>query len=161
MTRAIAAIAVLSLFHVQAASDWAGVRALAPGSAVEVRREDKQNFRGTLTSVSESQLILATTSGAQTFGRSTIRQVKVKSNSGRARNALIGAAIAGGAVAVGMSFICASCWGERDDWGANVALGTAAAAGGGALIGWLIPGYKTVYKAPKAPKTPRAAGPTK
>lgn len=145
----------------QAASDWADVRALASGSAIEVRREDKQNFRGTLTSVSESQLILATTSGSQTFGRSTIRQVKVKSKSARTRNALIGAAIAGGAVAVGMSFICASCWGERDDWGANVALGTAAAAGGGALVGWLIPGYKSVYKAPNPPKTPRAAGPTK
>lgn len=155
MTRAIAAIAALSLFQLQAASEWADVRALSQGAAIEVRREDKQTFRGTLTSVTESQLILATTSGPQTFGRSTVYQVKVKSKSARTRNALLGAAVAGGAVALGMSFICASCWGERDDWGANVALGTAAAAGGGALIGWLIPGYKTIYK---APKPPRASG---
>lgn len=155
MTRAIAAIAILSLFQLQAASDWAGVRALSSGSAIEVRREDNQNFRGTLTSVSESQLVIATPSGPQTFGRSTIRQVKVKSKSARKRNALLGAAIAGGSAALGMSLICASCFGERDNYGATVAAVSAAAAGGGALIGWLIPGYKTIYK---APKTPRATG---
>jgi hypothetical protein len=154
MTRCIAAIAALSLFQLQAAKDWAGLRALAKGSSLEVRREDQETVRGTLTSVSENQLIVATQSGPQTFGRSTIRTVKVKSDAGRTRNALIGAAIAGGGVALGMSFICASCWGETDDWGGKVALFSAAAAGGGALVGWLIPGYRAIYKAPKAPKAP-------
>ena len=110
MTRCIAAIAALSLFQLQAAQDWAGLRALAKGSSLEVRREDKETFRGTLSSVSENQLILATNGRAQRFGRSTIRTVKVKSDSGLRRNA---------------------------------------------LIGWLIPGYKTVYEAPKGPKTAR------
>ncbi|MEP7363316.1 MAG: hypothetical protein ABI972_08680 [Acidobacteriota bacterium] len=151
MTRHVAVIAALSLFQLEAAHDWRDLQALAKGSSLEVRREDKETFHGTLTSISENQIVVATKSGPQTFGRSTVRTVKVKSNAGRTRNALIGAAIAGGSVALGMSIICASCFGERNNWGSTVAAVSAAAAGGGAAVGWLIPGYKTVYKAPKAP----------
>jgi hypothetical protein len=158
MTRTVAALAVLSLFQAQAAQDWSNLTGLAKGSALEVRREDDQSFRGTLASISENQLVLDTSSGSQSFGRSTIRTVKIKSSGRRTRNAAIGAAIgaaiAGGAVAAGMSLICASCWGERNNWGASVAAYTAIAAGGGALVGWLIPGYKTIYKAPKSPRRP-------
>ena len=88
MSRQIAAIAALLLSQLQAADDWASLRALAKGSSLEVRREDKETFRGTLTSVSENQLVLATNGKAQRFGRSTIRTVKVKS--GNRRNPLIG-----------------------------------------------------------------------
>ena len=152
MIRAVAAVLALSLFQLQAAQDWIALRALAKGSPIEVRREDDQSFRGALALVSENQLVLTTNSGSQTFGRSTIRTVKVKSSGRRTRNAVLGAAIVGGAVAAGMTFICASCWGELNDYGATVAIYTAIAAGGGALLGWLMPGYKTVYKAPKRPK---------
>ena len=140
---------MLSLFQLHAANDWSNLRGLPIGTALEVQREDSQSFRGSLTSISENQLVIQAGQSPQTFGRSTIRSVKAKTPRRKTRNALIGAAIAGGAVAAGMSLICASCWGERDDYGGTVAIATVAAAGGGALVGWLLPGYKTVYKAPK------------
>jgi hypothetical protein len=154
MTRPIATLLALSLFQLQAASDWSRVRALPQGTALEVVREDSQTFRGSLTSVTENQVVIRSEQGPQTLGRSTIRAVKAKTPGRKTRNALIGAAIAGGGVAVGMSFICASCWGETDNWGSTVAIFTAIAAGGGALIGWMLPGYKTIYKAPKSPRQP-------
>lgn len=60
------------------AQDWGMVRGLKAGSMLEVRREDKQVFRGALARVTENQLELSGEAGRMRFGRSTVRLVRVR-----------------------------------------------------------------------------------
>ena len=155
MTRLLAHIVVVAALASAAdRSSWTIVRNIAPGAAVEALREDGKKFRGALTGATENQLALRTNDGPVRLGRSTIRKVGLKNEGRRARNAAIGAAAVGGAVAAAMILGCASCFGETDGYGGKVALGIAAGAGGGALIGWLIPAYQTIYEAPKGGRRP-------
>lgn len=57
---------------------WSALRSVAPGAAVEARREDGAKFRGTLTRVTENQIVIGCKGGPVTLGRSTVRAVGVK-----------------------------------------------------------------------------------
>lgn len=58
--------------------DWDAVRRLGAGNHVEVKREDRRVFEGTLVRVTENQLELSIGSGRMRFGRSTVKLVRVR-----------------------------------------------------------------------------------
>jgi len=65
--------------------DWGAVRRLQAGDQVEVKREDRRVFRGAVARVTENQLELSGAAGRMRFGRSTVKEVRVREAGWRGR----------------------------------------------------------------------------
>lgn len=122
--------------------EWAAVRGLPPDAKVEVHAKGFSQARGRVVSVTADRLTIRTGKGEQAYDRIAVKRVKVPSIGKRAVWGAIG--VAGGLAAGG--FVCASCAneghsGKRTQY---MALGAAVRA-----LAFLIPGYTTIYEAPK------------
>ena len=134
----------LALALPAAQSEWTIVTALPAGAKVEVHRPNVAAVRGALVRATESEVVVQTRKSEETIPRAEVQRVKVPSLS---RRLLYGAIPVGIGLVVG-ALICHSCLGEGD----GALLATTMAIGGGAgALGFLIPGYKTIYNAPKKP----------
>jgi hypothetical protein len=127
-----------------AQSEWSVVTALPAGVKVEIHRENVSPLRGKLVRATESEVVVQAKKSDQSIPRADVKRVKVPSTTLRL---LYGAIGVGVGITVG-ALICHSCLGEGD----GVLLGQMMALGAGAgALAFLIPGYKTIYKAPKKP----------
>ena len=124
---------------------WDAIASLSPQQKVEVYRVNTKRIRGIFVSATPDEVTLSTRQGETTVARADIREFKVRSTSGRFRNAGIGAAIGDGIVG---GVIAIAIRGDFDD---SLALAiftvfTSVAALTGFLIGAAFPGYNTIYK---------------
>jgi hypothetical protein len=127
-------------------AQWENLNTLQSGQKIQVVETSKKDS-GTFLSVSEKEILLQGTSGAQTIQRQDVRSVKLMVNKHRLRNALIGAAVGAGAGAG----ISAAAWEPRGfvgGRGTGAAVGAVIGAAGGAVVGALWPSHETIYKAP-------------
>ncbi len=122
---------------------WARVEQLRPGQTIRVVCAGQRSWTGRLSAVSADTVVLDVGGTQRKVTRSEVQQVQVKS---RARSALIGLGI-GAAAGVGVGYAAGSRSGLKSSE-ANTAVGLGAVlfAGGGAGIGALFPGWKTVYQ---------------
>ena len=132
-----------------AGGDWSAVQALSPGAKIVVRTKDGDRLTGRFDSAND--LLLNFTDGGKkvSLTRESIRRVQLNRGKSRAKGALFGAAIGGGA---GFAAGAIIYFPYRDDIvGTTVpgatALGAAIGAGIGAALG---KGNKneTIYEAP-------------
>jgi hypothetical protein len=124
---------------------WTNVQSITPGRKVQVYRFGTDRVDGEFRSASADGLVLASKAGERNIARREIREVKLRKASGRAKNAGIGAAVGAG---VGAGIGLAVIRGDFEDLGAAIfviftMIGSAAGFG----LGFLAPGYGTVYKA--------------
>lgn len=127
-----------------AQSDWTLVTALPAGAKVEIHRQDVPAVRGTLVRATGNEVVVQAKKGEESIPRPDVQRVKIRS---LGRRLLYGAIPVGIGMVAG-ALICHGCLGEGD----GVLLGQMMALGAGAgALGFLIPGYKTIYKAPKKP----------
>jgi hypothetical protein len=126
---------------------WNNLSQLTSGQKVRIVLNGAKAYMGEFRSVNESGIVVRGAAGEQVFDRQNVRRVSTKGISHRGRNALIGAAVAGGIGAVG---------GGACDYrevipcgGSGAAMIGAVSAGWGALVGALIPTgrWHDVYRA--------------
>ena len=124
--------------------DWAQVRALVPGSQVEVKRfSGGGEVRGVVESASDEALVVQRKSDSVTVDRTDVRRVRLRSNEKTKSGRITGVAILGGLGVIGSSISDTGSAGSR-------AAGMAISGGIGYLIGWAADGPKriVIYRAP-------------
>jgi hypothetical protein len=124
--------------------DWAQVRALAPGTQVEVKRfSGGGEVRGTVESVSDDAVIVRGRKGMATVDRADVRRLRLTSDQKTKSGRITGTAILGG-IALSCVMVC-------DGSAAGKAGVAGIYAGLGYLIGWAVDGPKRIvlYKAEK------------
>lgn len=147
------AIALASLLIAQTLSgqqvqkgSWAEVVALWSGAKVKVARFAAKEARGQFVSAGEDAINIRDGRDEIRVERSDVRQVQIRSVSGRARNAAIGAAVGGG-LGLGLGGILLAATGGSDSTNELLAGFTFIGAATGFGVGWIPPGYSTVYRA--------------
>lgn len=124
---------------------WAAVTTLQVGQRIKVARFTGRQVGGKFVSAEEDAVTVRAGQDEVRVERSNVRQVQIRAASGRLRNAGIGAAVGAG-VGLGLGGLLLAATGGSDF--TNELLlsftGTGAALGFG--IGWIPPGYRTVYK---------------
>lgn len=93
-TLLIAGFVLASRFSVAQDSDWESVKQLPQGQEVKVVVDGGRSYRGTLQSITDDVIELG---NDHAVPRRAVRRVLSKNRGHRGRNALIGAAIGGGA----------------------------------------------------------------
>jgi len=128
-------------------SSWDNLSQMKDGQKVRIVLNGAKAYTGEFRSVNETGIVVRGEAGEQVFDRQNVRRVSTKGISHRGRNALIGAAVAGGIGAVG---------GGACDYrevipcgGTGAAMIGAISAGWGAVVGALIPTgrWHDVYRA--------------
>ena len=122
-------------------ASWAKVEQLRPGQTIRVQCSDQRTWTGRLVGVSTETLTLSVDGTERKIARSDVLRADVRS---RARSALIGLGIGAGA-GVGVGFAAGSDLKSSEKTTA-VGLGVVLVAPVGAVIGALLPGWKTVYR---------------
>ena len=135
-----------------ARDSWDNLKQLQPGQRIEVVDMNLKSVVGALVNVSEEGISLRAQKAADlvTVERAKVYRVTSRESSKRLRNALIGAAIVGGLVAIPAGLKAGISSNEGNSCGACVAV-IAAGAGAGAGLGAAVPGYPTIYRAKKRP----------
>jgi len=137
-----------------ARDSWDNLKQLQPGQRIEVVDMNLKSVVGALVNVSEEGISLRAQKAADlvTVERAKVYRVTSRESSKRLRNALIGAAIGGGLMAIPAGIggtICSNeIAGKCAGWAAAV---VAAGAGAGAGLGAVVPSYPTIYRAKKRP----------
>ena len=131
---------------------WDNLKQLRVGEKIEVVDMNLKSVVGALVNVSEEGISLRAQKAADlvTVERAKVYRVTSRESSKRLRNALIGAAIVGGLVAIPAGLKAGISSNEGNSCGACVAV-IAAGAGAGAGLGAAVPGYPTIYRAKKRP----------
>ncbi len=118
------------------AADWAGVKALSPGTEVRIKLVESGAIDGRVESATETALIVDSGKGRQSVDRQQVMRVSVRTRARRKRSLLIGLAVgAAGGLAFGGA-AAAVCEGSLCG-GHGVAL-VAGSVAGAAIIGSLI-----------------------
>lgn len=126
----------------KASASWDNLKALAPGDDVRIVLNDKKSYRGKFHSATDNAIVARLAKGDQTFDRTNILRVSTKGQSHRLRNALLGAAVGAGIMAVaGLA--------APSDQKEYVYIGVPVVAAWGAGIGAFVPtgGWHDVYRA--------------
>ncbi len=128
--------------------DWTRIESVPPGESLAVTEKDSKTIRGTLRSWSAEALALEVRGAEVRVARDRVREVQDLGKSHRVRNAIICGAIG---VAIGVTMNATLGTRLRNEGQAESAqawfiLGPALA---GAGLGALVPGYPTIYNAPR------------
>jgi len=138
-------------------SPWENLKLVVPGSQVRVASGTSgKPIEGTLASVTDSELVLRRSSGADSFARTQIARVSVRQSSHRLRNTFIGLGVGTAAgLLIGFGIGHAQASGCRTSSGSWCGLDTVAGAGlggisglvGGTLTGafWATGKWRDVY----------------
>lgn len=152
--RRLAGIAVVLLSYSlvalgQAPRDsWDNLKGLRPGEKIEVVDSSMKVLKGQFVSVSDEAITLQVGKGEQSVTRANVVRVSVRDTTHRTRNMLLGSGIVGGiAVAAAVTPMAINS-NEGGSCGVCVAA-IAAGFGGGAALGAVIPGSRTVYRVNK------------
>ncbi len=153
--------AVLALHAFGAQPDdvgWTKVQRLRPGQALRALCSGQQTWTGRLVAASDETLTLDVGGFERKIIRSDVVRVDVKS---RARSALIGLGI-GAPAGLGFGYLAGSRANlKSDEKTASAGLGAGLFAAAGAVIGALLPGWKTVYRGEPPGPLPPAVLPAK
>ena len=139
-TLSIIILAAASL--VAQADNWNLLRGIYPGQTTHVHTLDGLLNSGGFISTTDDNIVIRLRTGEQTFTKNQIKKISVRKASKRWRNAGIGAAIGASAIAV----LVAANGGEVNPLVAVHAIFYGLV---GAGIGALLPGYDTLYRAPR------------
>jgi hypothetical protein len=124
---------------------WSEVTRLKPDTRTEVITLQSERVKGRFVSAAPDSVVIRTRGQERSFARPDVREIKIRSFLGRARNAGVGGASGAGAgLLLGGLFV----WSTGISELAPGFLVAATIVGGtvGASIGVLIPGYRTIYK---------------
>jgi len=124
---------------------WDNLKGLRPGEKIEVVDSSMKALKGPFVSVSDEAITLQVDKSEQSVARANVARVSVRDTSHRTRNMLLGSGIAGGAaLAVAIPVLAI---GANEGGGCGVCVAAIAAGfGGGAALGAVIPGSRTVYR---------------
>ena len=125
------------------ADNWNLLRGINPGQTTHVHTLDGRLNSGGFISTTDDNIVIRLRTGEQTFTRNQIKKISVRKSSKRWRNAGIGAAIGASAIPV----LVAANGGTGEPLAVvhqTILFGLA-----GAGIGALLPGYDTLYRAPR------------
>ena len=136
-----------------ARDSWDNLKQLQPGQRIEVVDMNLKSVVGALVNVSEEGISLRAQKAADlvTVERAKVYRVTSRESSKRLRNALIGAAIGGGLMAIPAGISAVICSNEGGICAGTIAGFIAVGAGAGAGLGAAVPGYQTIYRAKKRP----------
>ena len=124
---------------------WDTLKQLRPGQKIEVVDSSMKMLKGPFVSVSDEAISLQVGKAEQSIARANVVRVSVRDTSHRTRNMLLGSGIAGGiAIAAAVTPLAINS-NEGGSCGVCVAA-IAAGFGGGAALGAVIPGSRTVYR---------------
>jgi hypothetical protein len=150
-----ALVALTFLAFLQAANaapprgEWDEVQRLQKGAVVRVTATSDKTYRGTFTGLTHQSIVIVESKGEVSIAKKDVLRVDVKSKGRRTRNTLIGV---GAGLAFGLVIDQTAGAYLRNETGesggaraATVVL-PAALFGG---IGAVLPGYRTVYRAPR------------
>jgi hypothetical protein len=129
---------------------WENVKMLAPGTPIQVAAGTSKPIVATLESVTDSELVISSANGPQTFPRPQIMRVSVPKKSRRLRNAMIGLGV-GTAAGIAAGFGYGYC-SEQGNWchldeGIDSAIGGGIGLVVGTAVGLLWPtgGWRKIY----------------
>ncbi len=125
------------------ADNWTLLRGIYPGQTTHVHTLDGLLNSGGFISTTDANIVIRLRTGDQTFTKDQIKKISVRKSDKRWRNAGIGAAI--GASAAGV-LVAATTADGADSFVAVFAILYGMV---GAGIGALVPGYDTLYRAPR------------
>jgi hypothetical protein len=128
------------------AQSWDELRGIKPGDRISVTDTAGRELKGTFTSVSSEALSLPTGNNEVAIERARVRRVRIRSNSRRVRNAVIGAAIG---VAIGVTVdqtLGTRLRNEAGESGRAITYITPIGVFG--AIGAALPANRTIYRAP-------------
>lgn len=135
-----------ALLRAQTKNDaWDGLRSLRVGEKVEVVESSMKKHTGTFSTVTEEAIQIRENSNDVGIRKENVARVTLLDKGHRLRNALIFAAVGGGAGAG----IGAAAAGSHSFLGRGPATAVGAVIGlaGGAAIGAAIPSHPTIYRA--------------
>jgi hypothetical protein len=132
---------------------WENLKTVQPGQKIQVVETNSKKDSGTFVSVSDTDIRLQSDAGENTVQRNNVRSVKLMKQSNRLRNSLIAGAVGAGvgagvgaAAYKGCSPSQAFCI-QPIGRGGLAGIGAAVGFVGGAVVGALLPGAKTIYHA--------------
>lgn len=150
-----AALLIFFSIAVQAADDapkpennWDNLQRLHAGQKVDVVDQKLKTHRGEFTSFDDSGVTIAVKNGPLRLSRQDVFRVSSRERSKRLRNAAIGAAIgaaAGLAIGAPLDYRFSNEGNEHIAKTLFIPIG----AGVGAALGSAVPGFETIYRAPK------------
>jgi small nuclear ribonucleoprotein (snRNP)-like protein len=124
----------------ESSHDWALLMAVRPGEKLYVKLEDGRKVNGTISSVSETMLILSTDHQTAGFSRQDIQEIRLARGRSLKKSILMGTLIGAGAGAALGGVAAAS---DNGDWfdvkaSQGIPIGAAVGATFGTLIGLAI-----------------------
>ena len=125
-------------------TSWKNLDSLHAGERIRVADTSYKKHSGAFVSFSDQAITIEEKHGAETIQRGEVSGVSLAGRH-RLRNALVGGAIGAGAGAgIGAAAGSSNKIGGR---GAMAALFAAVGFVGGAVVGAILPGHKTIYRA--------------
>jgi hypothetical protein len=112
-------------------TDWANAKGLTIGGETKVSLEGGASFRGQLQQVTDDSLIIAAAGSERSLPRTQIKEVAIKGNNHRGRNAVIGLGI-GAVTGLGVGA------GVDHGFGHRFGIGELLATPIGAILGTII-----------------------
>lgn len=147
LTRYLIALALPLLAHAAGVEgDWNRVERLQPGQNIEVVDDKMRSYRGEFGAAGADEMSLQTANGPLILKREAVIRVTLRENSKRLRNALIGAAIGGGA-GIALGAIVDKRFSNEGRAGMGYAICAPLGAGLGAGLGAASHGFETIYRA--------------
>lgn len=147
LTRYLIALALPLLAHAAGVEgDWNRVERLQPGQNIEVVDDKMRSYRGEFGVAGADEMSLQTANGPLILKREAVMRVTLRENSKRLRNALIGAAIGGGA-GIALGAIVDKRFSNEGRAGMGYAICAPLGAGLGAGLGAASHGFETIYRA--------------
>ncbi len=146
--RLFRAVVVSAVVLCAQSGDWARVRALTPGTEVEVKRFSAHGkVTAAVESATEEAIVLRRDAAVETYERTDIKRLRLVSTEKTTSGRITGTAILGGLGVVGVAVSDTQSGGS----GAGRFLALPVYAGIGYLIGWAADGPKkiTLYKGRK------------
>lgn len=147
LTRYLIALALPLLAHAAGVEgDWNRLERLQPGQNIEVVDDKMRSYRGEFGAAGADEMSLQTANGPLILKREAVMRVTLRENSKRLRNALIGAAIGGGA-GIALGAIVDKRFSNEGRAGMGYAICAPLGAGLGAGLGAASHGFETIYRA--------------
>jgi hypothetical protein len=129
-----------------AEGSWSQVESLAAETKIQVVKRDRKSLSGEFVRATANEIVV--NSGGQAITVPQADVVRVSRSAGRARNAILGAAIGVGAAAVLGGILRTRLNNEAGNGDQALGVALAAGAGAGAGIGASMMHFETIYRAP-------------